>query len=272
MAKPTEDSSRNILERVNLWLAIPIAVATIFGGLWIVIKFFNPIKELDLTVWIQQEIEFSLPKEASSLKKLALVYDGRPMERASLLLVSISNTGNVPIQRVENGIQKPWLLTLRSTNKVPIEQIGDATATPSNVEVSSQPGSTPDTLQLAIGLLNPQDAIEVRLALLGPKGQARYPVDAEARIAGLRKPEVTKLTVRERIRDAFLAPLWVIAIAVVIGGAIWEEYREGWKSFRSAGSAIRMIVGLLFIPIFAGAFLAAGAAWLLAWVVYFVAF
>src|SRR5688572_14271782 len=120
MAEPTEGSSRNVLERVNLWLTILIAVATVFGGLWIVIKFFNPIKDLDLTVWIQQEIEFSLPKEASSLKKLALVYDGKPMEQASLLLVNISNTGNGPIQRVENGVQKPWLLTLRSTNKVPI--------------------------------------------------------------------------------------------------------------------------------------------------------
>ena len=271
MSEVTESESRSFPGRVNPWLTLAISVAAVFGILGTVGKFFQPIKELDLTVWIQQEIEFSLPKEASSLKKLALLYDGKPTEQASLLRVNISNTGNIPIQRVEEGTQKKWLLTLRSTNGVPIEPIGDVQATPSNVEVSSQAGSTPDVLQLAIGLLNPKDSIDIRLALVGPNGPARYPISAEARIPGLGEPVVTKSTVRERIETALVRPLAVVAVVFMIGVfgfMFWQDRKEGWKSFQSKGSAIGVIIVTPLAFIFASAFMAAAAAWGLSWIVF----
>jgi len=273
MTEVTEGETRRFPEGVNLWLTLAISVATILGILWTVGKFFYPIKDLDLTVWIQQEIEFSLPKEASSMTKLTLIYDGKPTEQASLLRINISNTGNVPIQRVEEGTQKKWLLTLRSTNGVPIEPIGDVTTTPSNIEVSSQAGSTPDILQLAISLLNPKDSIDIRLALVGPKGQARYPINAEARIAGLQKPVVTKSTVRERIENALFEPLAVVAgvfMIGVFGFVFWHDRKEGWKSFQSVGSVIQVIIFTPLAFIFASAFIAAVAAKGLAWIVFWV--
>ena len=272
MTTVAESTSRSPLERLKPWVA-PISLGALLTGLWTVVQFFNPIKELDLTVWIQEDIAFSLPKEATTLKKLALVYDGQPVEQASLFRVSILNSGKAPIQGVGDGPTKRWLLTLRSTNGVPIEQVGELRRTPSTVEIVSQPGPTPDSLQLSIGLLNPKDSIDLRIALLGPRAQSRFPLDAEdtTRIPGLRKPEVTTSNVRERIQNAFIAPLWIVAIVLVLAWFGWALHKERWQSFRSVGSAIGSIILLPFAAAFASAALAAGASWGLAWVVYFVA-
>src|SRR5256886_10582549 len=82
MTTVAESTSRSPLERLKPWVA-PISLGALLSGLWTVVQFFNPIKELDLTVCIQEDIAFSLPKEATTLKKLALVYDGQPVEQAS---------------------------------------------------------------------------------------------------------------------------------------------------------------------------------------------
>ena len=269
MTEATEDESRSFASRLNPWLTLVITAAAVLGLFWTVARFFNPIKDLDLTVWIQEEIDLGLPKEASSLNKLALVYDGKPMEHASVLRVNILNTGNVPIRPEESGAEKNWCLTLRSTNGAPIEQIGDIVSTPSNVEVSSKPGSAPDSLTLAIGLLNPKDSLDVKLVLVGPKAQGGYAIDAQARIPGLRNPVVTKSTVRDRIANGFMWPLWTVALILLLGVFFREFRREGWAGF---GSSIWSIPATLFAAIFGSAFIAAGAGWLLSWIVYWVAF
>ena len=239
MTTVAESTSKSRLERVNLWVSLPASLFALLGGLWTVAQFFNPIKELDLTVWIQEDIAFSLPKEATTLKKLALVYDGQPVEQASLLRVSILNSGKAPIQGVGDGPTKRWLLTLRSTNGVPIEQVGELTRTPSTVEITSQPGPTPDSLHLSIGLLNPKDSIELRVALLEPREKSQFPLDAEdtTRIPGLRKPEVTTSNVRERIQNAFVGPLWIVAIVLVLAGSLL---------FLAQGTAVAPFIYTLF--------------------------
>jgi hypothetical protein len=269
-----ESKASKLPQLLSSWHGVVVAVFGILGALWAVLEFFNPIKNLDMTVVIEESAQFSLPDQASSLQKLALMYDGRIIPRVTLIRLAIVNTGNLPIEPPKDSPARDWILTLRSTSGAPLERVSEPVATPDFLKVTVEPGPTPDAIQLRLGVLNRKESIAMQVALIG--GDANTPVwlkaeTPEPRIPGL-NVAVAKDGVRSRIANGFIAPVWAMALITLVGWLI-VDIRRGRTSidppsWKLAGGLVAGLFSLLFASIF----IAAGVSWLLSWVVYLVAF
>jgi hypothetical protein len=259
-------------EVLNPWLTAVLSGSAVLGLLWVIVQFWNPLRPVDVTVVSQDALEFSLPAGASVIQKLALTYDGRPIGKVSLIPVTVVNSGNQPIQAQKDSSSKEWILALRSTNKIPIERVGELTREPRYVQAETEPGPTADVLHLRVTLLNPGESVSMQLGLIG--GGNKFSILAEEigpRIPNLRLATTTG-SVRNRIQNAFLPPLWVVSVIALlvlasidvrrgripIGPLSWHFVREG-----TAAMCLFTFASILF---------AGAVSWLISWIVYWVAF
>jgi len=223
--------------------------------------FFNPIGKVDLTVRIEREIPVGLPSGATPLP-IRLVYEGRDITRASIVQVEILNSGSTPIGETEKEgeAKKRWKLDLKNRDGVAVVPLGTARSKPENLKVDVVSGPSPDLVSLEIGLLNPGDSIFLELMLVEPKDGAALPVIAEARIPGLHEPVTGRRNVRERLRDAFLLPMWIVAFSAL---SVWSMYAYSKRSDKKPGIALAVVS--LMVSLFASVALALGSSWLIAW-------
>jgi hypothetical protein len=271
------EDRRSIVSRLphtlGPWLGLVPKVAAVLGMLWATVQWFSPLKDVDLTVVRENATQFSLPAAASAVQKLAMTYDGRPVPTISLVRLTLVNSGNQPIQLAKDSPSKEWTLALRSSNKVPIERVGDLIATPAYVQASTFQGPTPDLLYIKVGLLKPRESVSLQLALIGNGG--KYSItseEVEPRIPDLRLADATD-SVQSRVANAFLVPLWIGAALVLLVLSAVDINRGGTLLFgRPMRATISDAGGLVFVITFASALLAAGVAWTLSWAVYWAAF
>src|SRR4051812_18137321 len=139
-----------IPDLLNPWFTLIGAILGTLGVIWAVTQYFNPLKDLDLTVIVEDKVDFSLPEQASSLQKLVLTYDGKPIQRISLVRLSILNTGNRAIKPPNDSSGKDWTLILRSSTKTPLVQVGSLARTPDYLEAVSGSGPGADAIHLKL--------------------------------------------------------------------------------------------------------------------------
>ena len=261
---------------LNPWLTLLGGIFAILGLIWTAVEFFNPIKDLDVTVIIEDKVEFSLPEQASSLQKLALTYDGQPIQKISLLRLAVINTGNRAIEPPKDSATNEWILTLRSSSKAPLVRVGELVRVPDYLYAIAEAGPGPDAVHLRLRVLNRKESVAMQVALIGAGGDMTRPIKAETPEPRVRDLNiaVAQRSVRNRIGEAFIVPLWGIGTVVLVGWRIVDIRRgripmfTGPLSWKVAIGSVAAILGLAFVS----AFLAAGASWLLAWIVYLVAF
>lgn len=245
-AQPT----KSLPERISLWTQIIMGIAAIGGMIWAALAFFDPIGDVDVTVRILQEVPVSLPDEAGSLP-VELTYEGSRITRALFLGLEISNTGNRPIGADDNR----WMLTLRSSSGSKLSLLGKLHPKPENLVVSYRvPGI--DRIMLELGLFNPSDVIGLELIIIDPPSDVAKPLVAETRIPGLQQPVVTGLNTQDRLREAFLPPLWIGLWVAFFALMIWEAIEMGNLSIGRGAVAF-------FLSLFGSAFIAQGMAWVL---------
>ena len=225
---------------------------------------FNPIGKLDLTVRVDREIPISLPAAGTALP-LRLVHEGRDIKRASVVQVEILNSGSLPIGEPERAGEpaKTWKLDLRSRDGVTLVPVGATRRKPENLTVDVSKGPSPDIVSLNIGLLNPKDSVALELMLIEPKETTAIPILAQTRIPGLSEPVTGRRSMQERLRDAFLIPLFSVAFLALLVFAVYERLQLT-RSGQPLDFAYS-VVGVILISAFGAVLLAGAAAWVIAW-------
>jgi hypothetical protein len=271
VADPGRPLSR-IPQLLNPWLTLAGGTVGVLGLLWAAVQYLNPLRPVDVTVVSQDAVEFRLPAGAGALQKLALTYDGRAVDKVAIVPVTIINSGRQPIQAPQDGTAKEWVLMLRSRNQTPIERVGDLVRTPRYVQAETSAGPTPDVVQVKVGLLNAGESIALQVAFIG--GGNKFSIEAEE--SGPRIPNLRLVTavdsVRNRIQQAFLPPLWLVCVLALTASWVFEAKKRprpiGPMSWRLAFDALAAVL----LVAFAAGMAAGGLSWLISWIVYLVAF
>lgn len=201
MSENTEEAF-DLPSSISPWIELLLGMVAVVGLLWSVISFFNPLGNVDATVWVQQEIPVA-PPAVGSPGSLQLFYDGLPIERATILQVNISNTGAEPI-----GEKGTWEnISITPDDKARIALLSQPTTNPTNLEFQVLTNTLTDTLTLQFGLLNPRDAIDLQLIVIEPEDVNHPKLIAETRIPKLSQITVTRESVNERLEKAFETPV-----------------------------------------------------------------
>jgi hypothetical protein len=219
---------------------------------------FNPIGKVDVTIQIEQETPVSLPADIAALP-VQLVYEGQPITRASIVQARIINSGKTEIG--EPG--KTWKLDLRNPDGVKVVALGVPKPNPSNLVVTVESGTAPDILTLDIGLYNPGDSILLELMLVEPKDSLNYPIKGEARVPGLSAPVTVRGNVQQRLKDAFVLPLWAVGFVGLLAVLIYERIK--FTGLGKKTGLAHTVVGGILLALVASGVLATGGAWVIAW-------
>jgi hypothetical protein len=247
-----------IPDRFNPWLSLILSAVAVLGALWAALMWFNPIGKVDVTIQIKQETPVSLPADIAALP-VQLVYEGQPIARASIVQVEIINSGKTEIGERENT----WKLDLRNPDGVKLVALGAPKPNPSNMVVAVESGTAPDVVSLDIGLFNAGDSILLDLMLVEPKESLAYPIKGETRVPGLSAPVTIRGNVEQRLKDAFVLPLWAVGFLALLGVLFWERVK--FKQLGVKTGLAHTIVGGAVLALVASAALATGGAWAIAW-------
>ncbi len=205
----------NILSKLNPWLQFTIYTITIIGLGWGVVKFFIPIGETDLSLWIEEEVPIELPSEVNDMP-LKLMYNNNLIRQATFVKIKVINTGSKSIGSNHQMEQ----ITLKTIDSSRIVLVAQPNSEPSNIEVHVDPGSPEGSLILYVGLLNPRDVINLSLMIINPHYPKHPEIAAETRIPNLYKPTVTHETVTDRVSASFRWPLliicWIITTILLV--------------------------------------------------------
>ena len=244
--------------RVDPWLKLVASVGALLGSAFL---FFNPIGDVDLTVRIEQEVQASLPSRA--VENLQLVYNGKTITRALVASIEIVNSG----RRRIGADDQPWTMNLRSTDGSTVVALGEPRPTPASRRVTLAKGPTPDVAAVTFGLFNKGDKVALDLLLIDPKTDAGLPITAETNVPDLKEPVTGRRNVRERLRDAFTPPVFVVAflaLAVIIA----RERKELKRRNQPLAEAHKLPMGILMVTMgaaFTTLAVANGLAWIAAW-------
>ena len=244
--------------RVDPWLKLVASVGALLGSAFL---FFNPIGDVDLTVRIEQEVQASLPSRA--VENLQLVYNGKTITRALVASIEIVNSG----RRRIGADDQPWTMNLRTTDGSTVVALGAPRPTPASRRVTLAKGPTPDVAAVTFGLFNKGDKVALDLLLIDPKTDAGLPITAETNVPDLKEPVTGRRNVRERLRDAFTPPVFVVAflaLAVIIA----RERKELKRRNQPLAEAHKLPMGILMVTMgaaFTTLAVANGLAWIAAW-------
>lgn len=268
----TANTASGLIARLEPWQKLAgwlIAAATV---LWAVISYLSPLRPTDVTIVSQDAIDVQLPSAAGPLQKLALTYDGRPVQKISIVPITIVNSGREAILVPPNAAENEWVVAIRNHDGKPIERVGELVKTPRSVRADTAPGPTADVVLVKTGLLNAGESLAFQLAVIG--GGTKFSIEAEE--AGPRIPNlrlaVTTDSVQHRIQVAFLVPLWVVC-SIAFGAVLLRDRSKrkqpivpvSWPTARDG------LIGTVLVAVI-GAIAAAGLSWGISWIVYLVAF
>jgi hypothetical protein len=255
---PESAAPAKLPERIEPWLKIVTAIGGAVAVLWGALMLFNPIGKTDLTIRLEPSIDVSLPKDLTAIP-VQLVYEGKQIRRAAVVPVEILNSGRTPL-----GTDKRWRLDLRSVDSSTIVPLGAPRRVPSNLDVTIAPETLPAVVSLDFGLFNPGASLRLDLMMIEPKETFALPLTAETQIPGLLQPAVGRENVRQRLRNAFIIPIFIPLFLVVVVLAL----REGAQLKRGQRQTgwVHTVPGALFMSaLFAGLVssgIAAGLAWI----------
>jgi hypothetical protein len=233
-----------------------ISLGAIIAVLWLLLKWLNPLGELDLTVWVQQQIPITLPPQVNALP-VKLTYNGVLINRATVLQVSIINTGAKPL-----GEAGAWTLVLKTHDGSRLVGLGRPTTQPDGIPVDISDGPSPDKVTVSMGLLNRKDQISFRLMIIDPTQDSHLPIGAgNPRIPHLSEPTVTSQPLSSRLADEIVGPVFLVLAPAVWLGFLLYGAKTG-ELTASISSGIAVVLGSLFFATMIGM----GSAWLLGWI------
>jgi hypothetical protein len=271
MEQGKADESNGPIEFLTKYGRFFLLIVAVVGAAWAIVQFFIPSGDVDITVWLRQEIPVvlpELPEEAEELS-LMLTFAGEPISHASILDVTVFNSGSEPI-----GADSQWEFAIRSEDGARIILLGEPELQPGNLDVTVSNDPTPDTLLLQLGLFNPDDSVGLRMVIVEPENADRPGLVAETRLPNLKEPFLTRETELSRFENAFFVPLFFLTLAIGFVGVIVYQWKDDWDFFRTEDSVISKAIALVVwvvVWIFASGFIAFGIAWLLGRIAFFVA-
>jgi len=237
---------------LNLVIGIGGAIAVIVAA----VRFLSPIGKVDLTVRIDQEVQASLPSGVTP--NLQLVYDGKTITNASVIAVEIVNSGSTRI----GADDQLWTLNVRSADGSRLVPLGNPRPIPASRHVSLSTGATADVATLTFGLFNSGDRVNLDVMLIEPKGVTGLPIVAETNVPDLKQPFIGRRNVRERLRDAFEPPVFLITFLGFAALAV-RERRQLQRLGLPLAEVHKFPVGLLYVAM-AAVFSSIVVVWVLA--------
>jgi hypothetical protein len=211
MSNDNEEREPIIPKILLPWIELFVGIVTVLGVLWAIVQFFYPFHNTDMTVWIQKEIPVERPSLVGSAP-LELLYEGTPINRATVLQVNVSNTGSTPI-----GKKGEWEeIILRPDNNARIALLSQPVIHPSNLEFQVHSNSLTDTLTLQVGLFNPRDSIELQLIIIDPQDVSHPIITAETRIPNLSEATTTRKSIEDRLSIALSLPVTIFVLLLVV--------------------------------------------------------
>jgi hypothetical protein len=257
---PSKQSNPNVsLKFLRENIDWKISIVAVVGAIWALLQLARP-GDLDLTVWIQQQIPISLPPQANALP-VKLTYNGQAITQANVLQVSVINTGSKPL-----GESAPWTLVLKTRDGAKMVSLGKPTTRPDGIKVNVIDGPNPDRVALSMGLLNREDQVDFRLMILDPKQQNSYslPIVAEnPRIPHLSEPTITNQPLHKRLQNKIADSIMYVLVSIIFLGFLIYGVRTGelTQNFKSGATTV---LGALFLALISGSLIALCLSWIAA--------
>lgn len=252
-----------INEKLNLLAQTVILI----GSFYAVIQFFDPIGEKEISYYVSQQIPIVTVADSAYSNipelELSVKYRNQQINNAVFLELIFKNTGKEPLGNaypktvewlpVKFFIDSGILIAPISLNKYP-----------PNLEVKVGESSTlADSIIVKLGLLNPNDSIKLGIIVLDAGPDQIGDIQLLTRISGMRAPIRSALSRHDRVRKAYLIPLFVLFSFLGAYLAIkwtWKELflnlpdKKFGKVFKVAG---RLYMGISAVAV--GSLFASGA-------------
>lgn len=210
MPKTSDHPDAKLPHKLSGWVQLILMLAALLGLAWGTLKFFNPIKDVDLTVLIKQSIPIDLPVDTETTT-LQLNYQGKSINRATIIELKIENTGRTVIKPDNN--KQYWNLNIFTKEETKLAQLGKIETNPSiikyNIEVKT------NSMLLQIGKFNPGDFLIMKVILIDSEDPDKPHLYAEATADHLSTPTVTSLSLQKRLQDAYKWPLFIVTYLVI---------------------------------------------------------
>ncbi len=212
------------LLRDSIWQFIA-ALITLVALAWAVYTYAGARETKSLRVEILANSPMISVKDDVS-KDISILYKDKPVRTLSLMLLRISNTGNVPI--LETDYSRPILFSLS-----PDAEIGEASITETKPKgLPIYPSRiTPNQVELSRSLLNPGDQALLRILALNND----QTLDLTARIAGISDIKLlaglSDQTQPNKSADPFFPCMLLLLALLGFVIAIWYESDDGirWR-------------------------------------------
>lgn len=205
MPKTSDHSDAKFPYKFSGWVQLILMLAALLGLVWGTLKFFNPIKNVDLTVLIKQSIPIDVPIDTERTT-LQLNYQNTPINRASIIELKIENTGKTVIKPDNN--KQYWNLNIFTKEETRLAQLGKIEPNPSiikyNIEVKI------NSILLQIGKFNPGDFLIMKVIVIEPEDPNKPYLYAESTADHLSTPTVTSVPLRKRLQQAYGWPLFIV--------------------------------------------------------------
>lgn len=119
--------------------------------------------------------------------RIKVSFDNKPIPNANLIIVSISNSGNIPIET--GNFEHPVILGVPENVEIVHAEI--AITEPENIK--AQINKTKSTIELLPTLLNGKDKIVIKFIINKPTNE----IVIDSRIVGIDKPTPRKYTIKD---------------------------------------------------------------------------
>lgn len=212
MSEPNQAGSSSFPQSVSPWLRLIIYLAAVLTIIWGVVEFFNPVEEVDLTVYVPPKDPTYMPDGGGDIRQVVV------------LDVNISNSGSASIGEEE----KLWKLTLRSNDGETVDLLGEPKTKPSDVEVEVISDSLlMDRQILQIGVFKKDESIDLQLLLVEPQSLDFPLIMAETRVPNLML-RTTSEPLSSVIRDALFVPFWcfIAVLVLIVLGKVFRKQPE----------------------------------------------
>jgi hypothetical protein len=227
------DSMRIIKDPVWQFVGVVVAVIALIAtvGIYLIGR---PVKRLQVQILSNSPL-ISVNTDISS--QIQILYEDKPVETLSLILLRFENVGNEPIKKTDYSEPIRILLS-------PNAEVGEVTieeAKPEDIDLNPRVSKT-NEIEMAKALLNPGDQVVIRVLALNNDGT----LAVTARIVGVSSLEIlSALEARTQDNDSasnerLVAILSMSAIILtIIAGFIWNstmviEWRKSHLGFDPA--------------------------------------
>jgi hypothetical protein len=144
--------------------------------------------------------------------RVQILLDGKPIEDVNLLIVTVTNTGNVPIATPD--YEQP--VTMTFGEKVQIIEADITAKEPENLPIAIERDQT--TVTIKPTLLNSRDSLTIKMLISGKLDFAMT-----GRIVGIKeiknRPYNEHLTRTVKLVDIFITAITYVAISIIFIGA-----------------------------------------------------